>query len=268
MKNEYCIIGSGGLGLACASVLGRKGEIILGDYSQKALDDAAGWLTRLGIEAKGYIIDNTSRESVDQFFQQASALGTITAVVNTAGLSMACGDSAKIMNVNVRGVMNVTETALQYLEAGTALINFSSCAAYAVPYTAELKELFADVSAGTEGAFEKLLAAPTDPDNAYGISKRFVMYFSQLNSAEYGDKGVRILTISPANIESPMLRDCMAKDRSQFDMALATTPLKRFGKPYEIANLVEFLVSEKASYITACDYPCDGGLKGVIDIMM
>lgn len=268
MKKVYCIIGCGGLGLASAAVLGRKGKIVLGDFSEKALEDASSWLKRFGVDADVFPINNTDRDSVDQFFRKASEIGEIAATVNTAGLSMACGDIGKIMNVNVKGVMNVTETALKYLNEGAALVNFSSCAAYSIPYTQEMKDLFGEVSGGKEGAFDKLVAMASDPDSAYGISKRFVIYFSQLNSAEYGDKGVRIVTISPANIESPMLRDCMSKDSSQFDMALATTPLKRFGKPFEIANLVEFLTSEKASYITGCDYPCDGGLKGVIDIMM
>lgn len=77
---------------------------------------------------------------------------------------------------------------------------------------------------------------------------------------DFGAKGARLLSISPGIIETPMSAAAMEEAAEIMNQMLAITPIGRFGKPEEIANTVEFLKGEKASFITGSDILIDGGL--------
>jgi NAD(P)-dependent dehydrogenase (short-subunit alcohol dehydrogenase family) len=92
---------------------------------------------------------------------------------------------------------------------------------------------------------------------AYGISKDYVIWLSKRRSGSFGSKAARILSVSPGSFDTEMGR---IEERSGSGKMLETAALKRFGRPDEIAEVLAFCASEKASYLTGTDVLCDGGV--------
>ncbi|MCQ3830198.1 SDR family oxidoreductase [Microbulbifer elongatus] len=97
---------------------------------------------------------------------------------------------------------------------------------------------------------------------SYSASKGAIHALTRTMALELAQKNIRVNSVSPASVDTPMLRD---KLNQQPDPALALKqniqrhPLERLGQPEEVANLVRFLTSDEASWITGCDYRIDGG---------
>ena len=94
------------------------------------------------------------------------------------------------------------------------------------------------------------------PGLAYSISKSFVMWYCASQAAKFGSRA-RIVSISPGSIDTEMGR---LEEQSGSGAMLRYAALKRFGRPEEVAQLLAFCASDKASYITGIDIRCDGGV--------
>ena len=97
----------------------------------------------------------------------------------------------------------------------------------------------------------------------YAFAKRGVMLLCEKMSASWGERGARIVSLSPGITDTSMGRIELEKNpvmKSLLDMS----PLKRMGKPEEIAGVVNFLLSEDASYITGVDIRVDGGVVSAV----
>ena len=90
---------------------------------------------------------------------------------------------------------------------------------------------------------------------AYGISKHFVIWFAKTDAARFGEKGVRVLSVTPGNFETPM----GALEKDEATTYLKFNAIKRLGKPEEIAHLYAALIDERIGYLTGTDIICDGG---------
>lgn len=90
---------------------------------------------------------------------------------------------------------------------------------------------------------------------AYGLSKNFVIWYTERIACTYGKNGVRILSVSPGAFRTPM-GELEGEQVASFARKGA---LRRVGESEEIADLITFLASEKSSYITGVDILCDGG---------
>lgn len=93
--------------------------------------------------------------------------------------------------------------------------------------------------------------------SSYASSKGAITSFSKNLSKELGQFGLRVNTISPGYIDTDMTRSISSKSIKE---SIKTIPLKRFGKPEEIASVVSFLSSEQASYINGANIVVDGGI--------
>ena len=95
------------------------------------------------------------------------------------------------------------------------------------------------------------------PDNAdYGATKAALASLARSWAAEYGPAGIRVNSISPGPVYTN------AVEREVFDDLAVTTVLGRVGEPQEVAELIGFLVSPRASYITGTNVAIDGGRDG------
>lgn len=280
MANVYIVTGAGGIGLNTAKLLGKRGgSIVLADASEKILDSAAVELKESGVEVTPVLLDVTDKENVRKLYETAKSIGEIQGVAHTAGVSMALGNVEKIMQINTLGTIYMNEYALEYLAKGGAMVNFSSGAALTVKMNPVLKTLFKHIAKGEKTAFDILTKMIHSPDSAYDISKRFVVYDVQYLTPQFGAKGLRINSVAPGTTETAMLKAFTAHHPGQIAMSLKTTPLKRNGQPEEQAAVVDFLLSDNASYVTGINVPCDGGIsantammpyipKPVMDLMM
>lgn len=259
MPKVYVITGgTGGMGKASAVRLGKQGALLLADINEERLAATAAELKEAGIETVEYMTANISkREDVSALAKKAASMGELAGLVHTAGLSPTMADWKKIMEVNAVGTAYILDEFAKLAVPGTAAVCISSMSAHMVPATPELRELLKNPLA--EGFMEKMEAATQGSPNAsYPFSKISVIEMVKDLAWAWGEKGARLTSISPGTIDTAMGR--AEKEQSQqMAVLLQHTPLRREGDADEIAKVVEFLVSDAASYVTGVDILVDGG---------
>jgi NAD(P)-dependent dehydrogenase (short-subunit alcohol dehydrogenase family) len=144
----------------------------------------------------------------------------------------------KTINLNVRGVLFTVQKALPLMSAGGSIILTSSIVAV------------------------KGLAG----HGVYGATKAAVRSFARTWTAELKDRGIRVNTLSPGATDTPII-DGQFTSKAQADAARANfaeaTPMRRIGRPEELAAAALFLASDESSFITGIDLQVDGGLVQV-----
>jgi NAD(P)-dependent dehydrogenase (short-subunit alcohol dehydrogenase family) len=93
---------------------------------------------------------------------------------------------------------------------------------------------------------------------AYVTSKHGVVGLTQNAAVEYGQNGIRVNAVGPGFIHTPMISE-LEEDKETNEQLIALHPIGRLGTPDEVANLVIWLSSDKASFVTGSYYPIDGG---------
>ncbi|HPF52228.1 MAG TPA: SDR family oxidoreductase [Draconibacterium sp.] len=260
---QVCVItgGGSGIGLAAAKLLGKEFYIIIAGRTLKKLESALYELWDEGISAEIYVCDIANRESVNQLAAYAKQTGKVSAVINAAGMSPNMGEARTIMEANALGTINVNEAFLEVMEEGSCLIDVSSMSGYMVPslllpnskykFSRMDKDLFMKKMMARVNIFPRKFRSGI----SYGISKNFVIWYAKTDAVRFGEKGIRVLSISPGSFETPMGE--LEKDSTEEYTKLSA--IKRPGKVEEIASLFQFCISGKASYLTGIDILCDGG---------
>jgi NAD(P)-dependent dehydrogenase (short-subunit alcohol dehydrogenase family) len=183
--------------------------------------------------------DKDLRNLIEKTIQE---FGRLDVLINNAGV----GDLSymsdpkvidiydKIMDINVRSVFYLTALAIPYLEKTKGvIINISSIASM----------------------------KPSPKTTVYCMSKSAIDMFTKCLALELAPKGVRVNSINPAVTETPLLTKKytnMTLEQIR-DMRSKQYPLGRIGQPYDIANAIEFLGSNDASFITGTNLLMDGG---------
>jgi NAD(P)-dependent dehydrogenase (short-subunit alcohol dehydrogenase family) len=262
MKSVCVITGGGsGMGLATAKMLGNEHYIIIAGRNLNKLEKAIEELRDVKIEAEYFVCDISNRASVDALANRAKEIGVIHSVIHAAGMSPSMGEAQVIIDANALGTININEAFFEVMESGSCLIDVSSMSGYLVPgflmpnriykYSLTNKDLFIRKMMTRVNLFPKRLRSAM----AYAFSKNFVIWYAKTDAVKFGEKGIRILSISPGSFETPMgelEKDSMEKYTRQ-------SAIKRQGRVEEIASLFAFCVSSKASYLTGIDILCDGG---------
>jgi NAD(P)-dependent dehydrogenase (short-subunit alcohol dehydrogenase family) len=263
MHKRVCVItgGGSGIGFETAKILGRNYKIIIAGRSLEKLEKAKSALAEEGVDAEYAVCDVADRASVEHLASISRELGEISALINSAGLSAAMGDARTIMEVNALGTVNVNEVFGEVLQGGSCIIDVASMAAYIVPkivlplgayrYSRIDGKLFMKRMMSRVNFFPKSLRA----DMAYCISKHFVIWYARTDAARLGQKGIRVISISPGMFETPMAE----VEREKASKYIQYTAFKRSGEPEEIAHLIAFCAGDKPGYLTGTDILCDGG---------
>lgn len=256
--------GAGGMGLATAKVLGRDHHVLICDVNEQRLEKAIVELTQLGISCDSAVCDITDPTSVNALIKKAVAIGKLVSVIHTAGISPQMADATTILKVNALGTVNITNACYDVASEGFALVNVASMAAHMFPalllptraYPLALTE--ADAFLKKSQVLSRFMPTKIYRNGmAYGISKNFVVWFSKKSAARFGEKGARVISVSPGTFDTDMGR---LEEKSGSAEMLKTAALKRFGRPEEIAEVLAFCASEKAGYLTGTDILCDGGV--------
>jgi NAD(P)-dependent dehydrogenase (short-subunit alcohol dehydrogenase family) len=142
---------------------------------------------------------------------------------------------------------------------GGASVFITSIAAYNPVDQAALKLCEDPLASGLIDQLEKMLP-DTSPRAAYALSKAALTRMCELQASAWGKTGARIIALAPGLIATPMGAMEFEKNAHIKVPLLNMTPLGREGSMPEIAEVVSFLLSSGASYITGCDIRVDGGL--------
>ncbi|MBN3725896.1 SDR family NAD(P)-dependent oxidoreductase [Burkholderia sp. Ac-20379] len=238
LQDRVCVItgGSGAIGSAIADRFVASGaKVVLWDIDGAAALAAAD---KLGAAASAQV-DVTDAASVAAAAQAAFAhFGSIDVLINAAGINGPIGPVEtysidawrQVLDINLTGVFICCREVLPYLRQAShgRIVNLSSVG-------------------GKEG---------NPNQGAYGASKAGVIALTKSMSKELADTDIRINCVTPAAIESEMLRNMTAESR-QF--VLAKIPLGRAGRPDEVASMVAWLSTQECSFTTGAAFDLTGG---------
>jgi NAD(P)-dependent dehydrogenase (short-subunit alcohol dehydrogenase family) len=253
------VVGGGsGLGEAVAHALAPRGRLIVADVNG---EHAARVAAEIGAGAEALECDLTDPQHVDALL--TSIGDTFDAFVVTAALSGTMAAPRRIYEVNLIGLARLLDAVEPLAHPGSAAVVFSSSSAYGVPPVPAVEAVLADPLSPT--FFDDLAAAGVDPDwpIAYPLTKKGVHLLMRRLAAPWGARGARILSLSPGTTDTPMARAEMARNPIMEQM-IADRPIARMGRPEEIGTVVEFLTSDRASFMTGSDVRVDGGFTTVI----
>lgn len=261
-SNQVVIItgGAGGMGLATAKVLGQTHCCVLSDVDEERLKIAKAELESEGISCHTTISDITNQASVKALMVFAKKIGPVVSLIHTAGVSPHMGDAEFIIRVNALGTIWINEEFFKIATTGASLINVASMAAHSMPNFLVSPKRYAHAFSNPNKLvhklhqFTKLFPKRARSGVAYGISKHFVVWYSKTQAKKFGQKGLRVLSVSPGTFETPMGK----LEKKSYTIAKHSA-LGRVGKTEEIAHLLAFCASNKASYLTGTDILCDGG---------
>lgn len=263
----------GGMGRACVNRFATDYRLALLDVDAHRLEEAADEMAMQGVDVVlARACDVADRDQVVEFFQAVAAVGNPAAVVHTSGLSPALADWESIVRVNALGTARVLDAFFPLADSGAVAVCIASVAGYGVAPDEELNSAIVDVTdPGLTARLRPILTGMADANDpyglagpAYGVSKYAVQRMVVKRAPQWAARSVRIVSISPGLIYTPMGRKEVT-DNERAAGLLQMTPLNRWGSPLDIANAAAFLCSNEASFITGCDLRVDGGAVALME---
>jgi meso-butanediol dehydrogenase/(S,S)-butanediol dehydrogenase/diacetyl reductase len=227
--------GASGIGRATAAEFIAEGaEVVIADIDE---DRGTAVAEELGCEFVQ--TDVSEYDQVEELVESTvQEHGRLDVMVNNAGIGsetsieeMELEEWHRVVEVDLSGVMHGMKAALPHLdESDGCIIN-----------TASIYGLV-----GGKGAA------------SYSAAKGGVVNLTQQVAIDYADEGIRVNSVCPGFVDTPMTEELLESERF-YSFLEANTPMDRPAQPEEIAPVIAFLASEKASYMTGANVPVDGG---------
>ena len=244
LNNKIVLVtgASAGIGRATALICAREGgRIVVSDITEEAGEATAVLVREAGGDAIFVAADVGIPEHAKVLVERAVAhYGRLDIACNNAGIGGPTGATAdypldgwaQVININLSGVFYgmQQQIAAMLKTGGGAIVNVASVL----------------------GA----VAFATSP--AYTAAKHGVVGLTQAAALEYGAQGIRINAVGPGFIHTAMI-STLEQDAAVNAMLIAAHPIGRLGRAEEVAELIAWLASDRASFVTGSYYPVDGG---------
>jgi NAD(P)-dependent dehydrogenase (short-subunit alcohol dehydrogenase family) len=246
LKGKVAVVtgGNSGIGLASAQRLQQEGaRVAISGRSQKTLDEAS---KILGKDALVVQADVSKLPEIDKLFSAVSAkFGKIDVLFVNAGVAKFAPFAGfteaaydELFDINAKGAFFTVQKALPHLNDGASVILNTSVAGHI------------GNAAGV----------------AYGATKAAMRSFVRSIAADLAGRDIRVNAVAPGPIQTPIF-DRVGLAKEQVDQAVqgfvAAVPLKRIGRPEEVAAAVAFLASSDSSYMTGTEINVGGGIGEV-----
>jgi NAD(P)-dependent dehydrogenase (short-subunit alcohol dehydrogenase family) len=230
-----------GIGLAVARRLGQAGcRVAMADIAADRLETAVVALRDLGIDTQSFVADLSQPDQVEAL---------VAGVVRQFG-----GLNLAVNNAGVSGVQ--AAVAEQPLEAWHRVIDQNlNSVFYSMKY--EIPALLAAPGGAIVNVASVLAQVGSALAPAYTAAKHGVLGLTRSAALAYAPQGLRINAVGPGYIRTPLLE---VLEDAALKRVTAAQPLGRLGEPDEIADLIVFLLSSRASFTTGALYLADGGL--------
>ena len=244
--NKICLItgATGGIGLATAKALGKADYfVIINGIDEVQAKEAKAELESLNIKYDYYHFDVTNEEEVKENMAKiGQKYGHLDVLVNNAGglggrssfEGMPTDFYRRVLALNLDSVFFVTREAIPLLKEGkdASIINFSSNAGW---------------NAGGPGA------------GVYATAKGAVITLTRALAKELVKYNIRVNGVAPGTIDTPFHQQTKINNPALFESFKNNIPMKRLGQASEVASVIEFLVSDKASFLTGEIIQVNGG---------
>jgi len=243
LKGKVAIItgGGSGIGRAAAELFAREGaKVVVADYKAVAGKEAVQAIKDAGGDAIFFEVDVSDSAQVQRLVQAAlDTYGGIDVLFNNAGVLifgtvLDTDEEAwnRLMAINLTGVYLCSKAVIPHMiqRGGGSIINTSS-------------------STGAHDVNTNIAA--------YVTSKGGVTLLTKAMAVDHAEDKVRVNAIAPGPTDTPMLRDNLSPE--QLEAFAATFPMKRLGRPEELAYAALFLASDESSFVTGAVLAVDGG---------
>ena len=237
--------GARGMGAAEAKMFSREGaKVVICDVLEADGQQTEAEINETGGDAIFVKLDVTQQSEWDAVISRTvEQFGKLDIIVNNAGVASNLSieettieEWDRVMDINAKGVFLGTKAAIMQMKSqgtGGSVINISSISG----------------NVGQDG-----VAA------AYNSSKGAVRIFSKSAAIQHAKDGIRVNTIHPGPIQTPMTQAGWENAERVGDFFVQqSTPMGRYGKPEEVANGALFLASDESSYVTGAELVIDGG---------
>jgi NAD(P)-dependent dehydrogenase (short-subunit alcohol dehydrogenase family) len=257
-----------GIGAACARrLVGTVDAILLADLDEAAVVAHAAAIAAPGTACEPVAVDITDAAAVQHLVERAKATGSLRSVAHVAGISPTMGDWRRILDVDLVASARLVDALRPLVTGVTAIVCFASMAAHLNVQANPAADAALDDPLA-EGFFEAYCAAlgetAHDPGAAYAWAKRGVQRLVRREAVAIGPIGARICSVSPGMIDTPMGRR-EYESQPMMKMLEDMTPLRRIGRPEELAAVACFLLSDDASFVTGVDVLVDGGACSAVE---
>ena len=235
LSQRVCLItgGAQGIGEACARRFAREGaQVIIAD-----IDDTRGQLLAKELKAQYVHCDVGDKTQVEAMVAQHKRIDVL---VNNAGIFKAAEfldvteeDFDAVLRVNLKGAFLVGQAVARVMAAqgSGAIVNMSSV--------------------------NGVLAIPTIA--SYNVSKGGINQLTRVMALSLASKGVRVNAVAPGTIATDLAAKAVLTSEEAKARIMSRTPMRRLGEPSEVADVVAFLASDAASYMTGEIVTIDGG---------
>jgi len=241
--------GGGGIGRATALAMVREGaRVAVADFNAAGARDTVAQINQAGGQAVTLTGDVSRATDVAVMLQDTlSAYSRVDCAFNNAGIAPYQVDASgrktaeweeesfdRMVAVNLKGVWLCMKEEIRHMQAhgGGSIVNTGSIAG--------------------------LIGLPTS--SAYVAAKHGVVGLTKTAAIEYAEANIRVNAVCPGFIQTQMTEETM---RRRGESIIAHTPARRMGQPEEIAELVVWLLSDRASFVTGAAYNADGGWMAV-----
>jgi NAD(P)-dependent dehydrogenase (short-subunit alcohol dehydrogenase family) len=238
LEGKVCVITgtASGIGAEAARLFMDEGAKVVG------VDISEGAVGNLPIVA-----DVTEPDQVEGMYKQArEEFGRIDVLFNNAGINPA--EDTSILDTPIDVFQRVQDVNLR---------SVFLCCKYGIPH---LLENETGGSVINTASFVAVMGAAVS-QISYTASKGAVMALSREVGVEFAHRGVRVNSLCPGPVDTPLLHDLFASDPAKAARRLVHLPFGRFAKASEVANGALFLASDESSYVTASSFMVDGGIS-------
>lgn len=233
-----------GIGAACVERLVRDGAAVaLWDVDDARCGALVARLQAMAARVQAFHCDVSRKADVDAALAATlAAFGQVNALVNNAGIFKAAdflditeADWDAVIGVNLKGSFLVGQAVARVMSGPGAIVNMSSVnGSMAIPSIA-----------------------------SYNASKGGIDQLTRVMALALADRGIRVNAVGPGTIATELARAAVLGSDEARERILSRTPLRRLGEPSEVADVVAFLLSDAASYMTGEIVYVDGGRRAL-----
>lgn len=242
LQNQIALITgtSRGIGKAIALKLGKDGATVVGTATtDEGAESISNYLNEAGIKGKGIVLNVNDTDQIKNLFTEIrKEFGEVTILVNNAGITrddllvrMKDEKWDEVIGTNLKAIFRISREVLRAMMMARSgrIINISSIVG----------------STGNVG------------QSNYAAAKAGILGLSKSLAREVGSRNITVNCVAPGFVDTDMTR--ALSEKQQQDL-LQYVPLKRLGKPEDIASAVAFLASPSAGYITGATLHVNGGM--------